>query len=28
VHHANFQIMPTSGGKPAWEAEIAAKEAA
>ena len=28
VHHADFQIMPTSAGKPAWEAEIAAEEAA
>jgi transposase-like protein len=28
IHHADFRIMPTSVRKPAWEAVIAAKEAA
>jgi len=28
VHYAAFRIMPTSAAKPAWEAVIAAKDAA
>ena len=28
VHYAELRIMPTSVAKPAWEAEIAVKDAA